>query len=351
MASHFTRTRVMAAVGAAVLATSALVGCTAPAQTGDGEPSTVRWSTNTFTMNQVVIYVAMGIGSFDDHGLEVEYVAAQSSPAAMMTGSTDIMVGRPSDPLNLIKEGEDIRIIAANAINTPAGLLGNNKIGSIEDLAALGENCRIASLPSGNVPLLTAHWAEKYDLQCKIDIVSDYNTSVQATVSGAFDASYQNATTVGQVISDGDARWLLDPLDPDFVADGNWLPTPLISQNMAVTGEYAEAHLEDIQKFLAALADAEEWMQSATNEEIAQAIIDSGVDYWEPQPIDEIVAQMTANGIADNVFQVAGGGITSIDEGLWNDNLKYAAQQGVDIDPDDAKYSYDTVYLAEAWSD
>lgn len=344
-----------AAAGIAAIALTALLaacsssGSSSTAATAAGgsqaQPATLTWATSTVALNQAVIFVAMGNQNFKKYNLTVKFTTATSDPSALTTGAADVIIGRASDPLTLVSQGKPTKVIAANAVNIPEGFLGSSKVKSIQDLAAMGTNCTIASLPTGNVPLYTAKWMAEYGLKCKVDLISDYTTAVSAVVAGRYDAAVENLSGVGDVLATGRAHWLIDPLDPNF-AKKDQLANPLINSNIAAMASYVSSHSDELKRFMQGLMDAQAWMKTATNEQIAQAVKNSGVAYWQAQSVQQIEQQITANGAGKDVFQTAGGGVVPISEQMWNENLQYAKQQGLKFDTSAAEFSYSSMYDA-----
>jgi NMT1/THI5 like len=339
--------RYVAGLAVAVLVSGTIVACSS-GSSGDagsaGSASTLRWSANTVTMTQAIIYAAMGRGSFKKYGLTVKFVPTTSNPTALATGSTDVIVGRASDPMLLINQGKPVKVIGSVAVDTPTGLLGTDGVKTIQDLQKMGSNCILAGIATGTFATYLKFWGDKYGLKCKIDNASDYNTTIDGTVAGRYTASVQLLTNAGAAIASGKAHWLLNPLDPTFKADGDQLPDHVINSDLTVTADYAAKHAAQIKAFISGLKDAEAWMKTATNQQIAQAIKDSGVAFWQPQSVDQIVEQLTGAGTVKNVFQGVGVNVAPISQQLWNESLKTTPEQGVQINVNDPRYSYSAVY-------
>ena len=309
----------------------------------DGSTPTLRWSANTINPNQSVIFAAMGRDAFKKEGLNVEFVPAQSNAAAITTGSTDVIVGRLSDSLALLDKGKEGVVLGKTAVDSPVGLIGNNDVKTIEDLAAKGTECRIANLPNGNVYLYVKYFSEKYDLKCALSIVADYKTTVDATVSGTFDASVQNAPVGATVVALGKANWLVDPTDPAKAA-ANKPDFHIVAGTLATSTAYAKDHEAELKKYFAALDKTQEWMKTASNEEVAEAVKASDVDFWKVQSIDEIVSAITGGGAFENVFDAVGGEVSPISKDLWDEQLELSKDLGIEIDSSDPKYSYESAY-------
>jgi hypothetical protein len=311
-----------------------------------GDLPALRWSANTININQAIFYAAMGRGSFESAGLDVSFVPAQSNSAALVTGTTDVIVGRLADSLGLLEQGKSVKVLAKNGGSPPLGLLANNDVESLDALAAMGSNCRIATLPTGGVPLAVNHFVEKYGLDCKLSTVADYKLTVDGTIAGNFTATVQTPGTGGAAIGSGKAHWLIDPADPNWEADGNRPPVSIIGSSVATTADYNDDHSEELEIFMGVLQDTETWMKTAPNEEIAQAILDSGVAFWTTQTVEAITDQLTSNGSFKDVFSstLGGEGVDPITAEEWQEQLDNGKYQGVEIDIADPKYSYAEVY-------
>jgi ABC-type nitrate/sulfonate/bicarbonate transport system substrate-binding protein len=343
MAVSLTGRSKLVRVDLAVLLVAALFLAACSSSSGDsgsGKNTTLTWGSGVVTMIDAVGFTAMGLKAFDKYHLDVRFTNGPSAPTLLTTGKADIIRTRYTDVPLLINQGKPVKALATVAVGTPVGLLGGNNVKSIEDLAAMGDRCTIAGAATGSFYAYPRWWAKKYGLKCKIVLVSDYGLALTGVVAGRYSAAPELVSNAGAVLADKKAHWLVDPNAPDHETNGDALPFDEISSIFGATSEYLKSHQDVVARFIKALQETETKMKTMTNEQIAQAIKDSGATVWASQSVDQIVNQLTGNGQAKNVFELDGLNIAPLTEELWKSNLEYVPNEGIELDPSDAKFNY-----------
>jgi ABC-type nitrate/sulfonate/bicarbonate transport system substrate-binding protein len=294
-------------------------------------------------MIDAVAFTAMGTGAFDKYNLKVNFVTGDSGPTVLLTGQADILrAGFSTAPL-VISQGKSVKAFAVVAVNTPSGLLANNKIKSIQDLAAKGSNCSIVGAASGDFYAYPRYWANKYGLKCKIEIVSNYALALSGVVAGRYDAAPELVSNAGATLAEKKAHWIIDPTKPDYATNGDKVPYDDISSIFMTTTSYLNSHKAIVQRFMQALKDTEAKMKTMSNEQIAQAIKNSGAAYWKPQSVQQIESQLTGSNQAKNVFDLDKLDLQGLSESLYTANLNAAPSEGISINPKDPKFAYSNV--------
>jgi ABC-type nitrate/sulfonate/bicarbonate transport system substrate-binding protein len=327
-------------LAATLIAALLLAACASPTTDAGSGKTSVTWGSGVVTMIDAIGFTAMGIKAFDKYGLDVHFTNGPSAPTLLTTGKADLIRTRFTDVPLLINQGKSAKALATVAVNTPVGLLGNNDVKSIQDLVAMGENCTIAGAATGSFNGYPKWWASKYGLKCKVALVSDYSLALTGVVAGRYQAAPELVSNAGAALAEKKAHWLIDPNAPDHKANGDALPFDEVSSIFATTSDYLKSHKDVVAKFMKALQETETKMKTMTNEQIAQAIKDSGATVWQSQSIQQIVNQLTGNGQAKDVFELDRLHIAAFTEPLWKSNLDYAPNEGIKLDPADPKLSY-----------
>src|ERR1041384_2962670 len=213
-------------VTATLVAALVLAGCASPgtdAGSGSGKDS-LTWGSGVVTMIDAIGFTAMGLKAFDKYNLDVHFTNGPSAPTLLTTRKADIIRTRFTDVPLLINQAKSVKALGTVAVGPPVGLLGNNDIKSIQDLAAMGDRCTIASAATGSFNAYPNWWSQKYGLKCKVALVSDYGLALTGVVAGRFQAAPELVSNAGAVLAEKKAHWLVDPNAPDHKTNGDALP-------------------------------------------------------------------------------------------------------------------------------
>jgi ABC-type nitrate/sulfonate/bicarbonate transport system substrate-binding protein len=325
-----------------LLAAALVASCSSSSADSDGKDAadSITWGTGTITMFSAAVFAAMGMGTFKDHDLDVTFKTAPAAATLLGTDDAQIIADRSATTPLLIDQGKPTKVLASLASNVPAGLLGSNDVDSLSDLQAMGDKCTIAAATSGIFLAYINYWKDKFGLECKLLTVQDYSLALSGIVAGHYTAAVELLSNAGAALAQKQAHWLIDPTASDYQSSGAALPGSFINTALMTSDSYLKDHKDVLTRFLAAVEEANEKMKTMSNEDIAQAIKDSGASYWSSQTVDQIVAQLTGSGAAPNVFDLDHIGVDPVSEQLWDDSLQNMKAQGVDIDPSDPKFSF-----------
>lgn len=136
-------------------------------------------------------------------------------------------------------------------------------------------------------------WYSKYKLHCKVATLSDYSLAPGGVVSGQYTAAVELASNVSSLVAQGSADWLINPLSPDYLKDGEGLPYPFVNNAVMATAAYISHNKQTITRFFEVLKQTETRMKKMSNRQIAEAIHNSGVTYYSTQSAQAIEEQLT----------------------------------------------------------
>ena len=258
---------VCAVLAAALLLPALLCGCT---QEGD-DLITVRLNEVTHSVFYAPQYVAMELGFFEEEGIAIELTnggGADKVMTAVVSGQSDIGLAGPEACIYIYNQGKDDypRIFAQLTKRDGSFLIGRT------EEAFSWENLRgktIIGGRKGGVPEMTLEYVMRQNgIEPHVDAVVD--TSVQFNMmAGAF--------TGGQ----GDYVTLFEPAATEVVSSGQGYLLCSIGEesgDIPYTAYFAsQTYLQEnghiIEGFCRALYRAMEWIESHTDEEVAQVML------------------------------------------------------------------------------
>ncbi len=260
------------------------VGC---GQSGQQELTRVRLSEVTHSVFYAPQYVAMSQGFFREEGLDVELSnggGADKVMTAVVSGQADIGLAGPESCVYVYLQGKEDypRIFAQLTKRDGSFLVGR----TAEDFS--WENLRgktIIGGRKGGMPEMTLEYVmDQNGVKPHVDAVVD--TSVQFNMmAGAF--------TGGQ----GDYVTLFEPTATEVVLAGQGHILCSIGEESGeipytayfAAQDYMEAHPEVIQGFTNAIQRAMDWIDTHTDREVAEAMVDQF-----PDTSVELLEQVTA---------------------------------------------------------
>ena len=207
-------------------------------------------------------YAAQAKGFFRDKNLEVEFVAAQSSSAAVQqlaAGSVEMAVGGLVDPIRAIDKGAPITLFRTEAMAAPYEIYARPGIKTIADL-------RKKTIMIGGIKDITRIYLERVLTPNGVkpgeyDFVFAGATAARfsALVSGSIDATILNAPF--NFKARGLGMSLLGVV-PDYVRDFPFT-------GYAVSTAWAKQHKADLAGFLEAYRKGVDWFYDPANREEA----------------------------------------------------------------------------------
>ncbi len=252
--------------GALLLTLFPLTGC---GETG-GETVTVRLNEVTHSVFYAPQYVAMELGFFADEGLEIELTnggGADKVMTAVVSGGADIGLAGPESCIYIHAQGkDDLPVIFAQLTKRDGSFVVGRTQEDFDWEDLRGRT--ILGGRKGGVPEMTLEYVMKqHGVVPQEDAVVD--TSVQfSMMAGAF--------TGGQ----GDYVTLFEPTATEVERAGHGYILCSVGEASGeipytayfASRSYMDAHPEVIQGFTNAIARAQEWIETHTDREVAEAM-------------------------------------------------------------------------------
>lgn len=244
---------------------------------GKSEATVVRLNEVTHSVFYAPQYVAMSQGFFEAEGLQVELTnggGADKVMTAVVSGQSDIGLAGPEASIYVYNQGKaDHTQIIAQLTKRDGSFL----VGRAEDGDFSWENLRgktVIGGRKGGVPEMTLEYVlRQHGLTPGVDVTVD--TSVQFNMmAGAF--------TGGQ----GDYVTLFEPTATQVEKAGQGYVLTSIGQEsgeIPYTAYFAnkswiEANADTAQRFVNAIAKAQKWVDTHTDRQVAEAIVDQFPD-------------------------------------------------------------------------
>jgi NitT/TauT family transport system substrate-binding protein len=236
-----------------------------------------------FDVAELPVYVAAKRGFFEEHGVPVDgdLIFTQGGSAtvtALVTGDFDF--GNPSlgGVVRAVEEGQGLQIVAPLfgeiwALSIRADLEGEIK--SVEDLK--GRTIGVTSIGSGTYNFL-AGLLSQAGLNPETDVeilpLGAPGNILASLKTGGVDAAVTWEPLKTQAEGDGSIVHLVDLLDPDDHLEVLGAESSL-GTVLAAGSDIVENEPEVVERVIAALMDAHEWIQSHTPEESVAVLVEA----------------------------------------------------------------------------
>ncbi len=219
------------------------------------------------------LYAAMSLGYFEQEGLEIELVnggGADKSMTALLSGQADIGLMGPEAAIYVYNEGkEDSAVVFGQLTKRDGSFL----VGRLPDEDFKWSDLKGTTIiggREGGVPEMTLEYVLRNNgLEPGVDV--EVITNIQFNLMGG---AFEGGT--------GDYVTLFEPTASLFAKKGKGYIMGAVG---AESGEvpytafmakksYIEKNPENIRRFLKAVYRAQQWVQNASDREIAEAIVD-----------------------------------------------------------------------------
>ncbi|WP_170231365.1 ABC transporter substrate-binding protein [Pseudonocardia kunmingensis] len=302
-------------IGAALALATALLVTACGGGGGGAEAGTLRVASNS-NLTALPFWVAQEQGLFEKHGLQIEYTKIENVatlPQALGT-SFDIVLSTPTLAISSTAQGIPMVEVAGSSVDTeanPSNFLMVAKDSGITDVTQLpGKTIGVLN-ETGTLHVATLYWLQKSGVDPKsVKIVQvDGPSQADQLRSGRVDAVETVTPFSGQIESVG----------------GVSLGTPYRSMALEISPIYwasredwADGHDADIDKFVAALDEAQQYI--AANDGAARDVLQDQTGYS-----DEIVASIP--------FPTYNTDVRQQDVALWLEAMRSATGFTGDVDP------------------
>jgi len=233
-----------------------------------GELTTVKFSEVIRSIFYAPHYVAMSEGFFEDEGLNVDMNTAQGSDkgaAALIAGTADISLVGPETTIYIYNQKGEKTLKVFHQLTAKDGsfLLSREKIDDFKWSDLSGKT--VIGWRPGSAPQMIMNSTLIKEGVQGVNVVTNIASPAMA---GAF--------TSGQ----GDYIQLFEPVASTLVQEGKAYYVaslgeafgPFPETSYVATSDYIEKNPEIIQKFANAVAKGAEWLNTASDDEIAAAL-------------------------------------------------------------------------------
>lgn len=259
------------ALGAAVAGALA-VGAPAAAQ---GKNETLKLAVASTQLAYGPVWVALAENLFDKNGVDVNVVntaALTTGPALLVSDSADLLATTTFLGLRISLEGKPLSIIynTSNMSARSGAFVAKPSIKSMEQLAAMGTDCRVLLAPKGS-----GSWAvyqgiaATFKLKCTVNHAGTSALLAAGVMSGQVDAAVLAPQDAYNAREAGKINILLDPLTlTDAVAAQVYPYQHPVSTVFGLRKNLAGKR-EAVTRFVRALRQAEEVIAQSSPQQLA----------------------------------------------------------------------------------
>lgn len=299
----------------AALALAATLLVTACGGGGSGEAGALRVASNS-NLTVLPFWVAQEQGLFEKHGLDIEYTKIENVatlPQALGT-SFDIVLSTPTLAISSTAQAIPMVEVAGSSVDTeanPSNFVMVAKDSGIADVTQLAGKTIGVLNETGTLHTATLYWLQKegVDLESVKVVQVDGPSQADQLRSGRVDAVETVTPFSGQIESVGGVslgtpyRAMAPEISPIYWASRK---------------DWADSHDAEIDKFVAALNEAQQYI--VANEGAARDVLQEQTGYS-----DEIVGSIPFPNFDTEVRQQ--------DVALWLEAMRSATGFTGDVDP------------------
>ena len=219
------------------------------------------------------LYAAISQGYFKDEGLDVELVnggGADKSMTALLTGQADIGLMGPEAAIYVYNEGREDSAMVIGQLTKRDGsfLMGREPNDNFQWSELQGKT--VIGGRKGGVPEMTLEYVLRQNgLEPGVDVTVD--TSIQFNLMGG---AFEGGT--------GDYVTLFEPTASLFEQEGKGYIMAAVGQESGevpftafmATKSYIKSNPSIIKSFLKAIYRGQQWVQKASDKELAEAIVE-----------------------------------------------------------------------------
>ncbi|MBS3941412.1 MAG: ABC transporter substrate-binding protein [Actinobacteria bacterium] len=290
-----------------------------PADEGEGDQEVLSLKVGVIPIiDTAPIYMARDNGIFESHGLEVELVEGQAGAAAVAaitSGELDFGFAAPVPEIQAQGQGLDL-VVVANAYSQGEELsqavvtTADNPAESIRDLG--GMTIAGNALQAVNELVVRAAYQEAGGDPSELEFIALPYPDMQAALeSGSIDAAFLIEPFLSRAIGSGNFKAVSENPQIELVGVGSSLSSYFTSQ------AYIDANPEAVDRFVAAMAEANEFAD-ANPDEVRAAI-----------PTFTAIAAEVAEGIAIGQY------LPEVDDAVYEVFGRYMTEYGwIPAEPD-----------------
>ena len=282
-------------------------------------------------------FVAQAQGFFKDAGVEVTFMdnVGSNVPTVVASGQADIAQSGLGTPLVLTGQGRQTVIIFNSLSGTGSSVMGSPGVTKLDEL----KDQRVASMAAkGTTTYGSAAWYNhKYKLNMDLVPFADPAAGAAALASGQVKGAVGDAGYYAEAVANGKAEYIYDTRDPE-------VRKQVIGDDVADAGyfglkENLDKKREAVNRFMTAILRAGEYMDSASDEDLAADLQSFPVYQAFPK---ETFPTLVKRARGHWTMIPPGNGFIS-DE-AWDATLERLQYWGLDgFDKSDPQFAYDNM--------
>jgi ABC-type nitrate/sulfonate/bicarbonate transport system substrate-binding protein len=291
-------------------------------------------------------FVAQAKGYFEDAGVEVTFMdnVGSNVPTVISSGQADLVQSGLGSALVLTAQGRPNTVIFNSLSGTGSSVMGAPGVTKLDQL----RNQRVASMAAKGTTTYgsAAFYNEKYDLNMDLVPFADPAVGAAALASGQVKGAVGDAGYYAEAVDQGKANYIKDTRDPEVREE-------FIGPDVGDAGyfgltENLEEKREAVTRFMTAILRAGEYMDEASNEQLATDL--RTLEVFQTIPQDQL-EQLVERARGHWTMIPPGDGSISADD--WQatlDRIQFWGLEG--FDKDDSQFAYDEMvdmsYFEEA---
>jgi NitT/TauT family transport system substrate-binding protein len=291
-------------------------------------------------------FVARAKGYFEDAGVEVTFMdnVGSNVPTVVASGRADLVQSGVGTALVLTGEGRQNTIIFNSLSGTGSSVMGAPGVKDLEEL----RNQRVGSMAAKGTTTYgsAAYYNHKYKLNMDLVPFADPAAGAAALSAGQVKGAVGDAGYYAEAVRKGKAEYIFDTRDPA-------VRKKVIGEDVADAGYYGlkenvEKKREAITRFLTAIIRAGEYMDSASDEQLAKDL--QSFPVYQSFPADTFPTLVKR---ARGHWTMIPPGDGFLSEEAWDATRERIQFWGLDgFDKDDPKFAYENMvdmsYFEEA---
>ena len=266
------RLKLTAVIMTVLIGVFCFVGCGKKKAESDDKLVTIRLNEVVRSVFYAPMYVAINEGFFEEEGINIDLATGQGADKTMqqlLSGNADIGFSGPEQVVYIYNQGrEDYPVVFAQLTKKDGSfLVGRNEEKDFEWTSLKGKEL-IGGRPGGIPEMALEYVLKDNGIDPQKDVSMVTNIDFTAT-SGAF------------ISGTGEYVALFEPTASMLEQEGNGHIVASIGESAGnisytcfyTTQSYMKENPEVVQRFTNAIAKAQEWVNTHSNEEIADSII------------------------------------------------------------------------------
>jgi NitT/TauT family transport system substrate-binding protein len=287
------------------------------AKSGDAAPAKVAPLTVALatTQTDIMNYIAREKGFFEEEGVDVtiqDNTQANTTPL-VVSGKVDIGALATTGPLAAAQQGAETVVFYALSGGGVGGTMisDGKEIKTPEDLAKLGDNCKIGTFPAGTSSYgYGALYAQKLNPKCQVTPLQDAAAEVGALASGRVSAVVGGYAFLNPIVQQGKGAMLVDTTEP---GREKYMGPDFVEVGFFGLKKTLDEKRESVVRYIKAIQKAREFVLQNDEQTIADTL--AGIKVYAELPPEALKDSVAKSA---KVYIAAGGKDGYIEKDAWD---------------------------------